>query len=371
MSIFDPILAQWNRLTGGGREFSVTVPVMDGPMKPNDALEAARRIASLPGAANLTARGDGLVFSRGRVLCALTADGTVTEQETFEAEITALAATPEGGLAVGLAGVGVELRAHDSRKRIEKAGGRRLACVTALAFTPKGVAIANGSDRVAPADWVHDLMNHGGSGFVAFLPSTGESRVLAEGLRWPAGVCATGAEALAVTEAWGHRILRVSTEGADVTGTLLDHLPAYPARIVPRAGGGYLLANISVRSQLIEFVLRERRFLRRMRAEVAPEHWIAPALSSGHSFKEPLQSGGVIRLGIHKPWAPTRSYGLVIALAENFRPVWSAHSRADGNRHGVTSVAETSVGVAALAQGNGDLILLNREGTPAKEEAMA
>lgn len=371
MSIFDPILTQWNRLTGGGREFSVTVPVMDGPMKPNDTLEAARRIASLPGAANLTARGSGLIFSRGRVLCTLAADGTVREEESFEAEITALAATPSGDLAVGLAGAGVELRDRDARRRIEKAGARKLHCVTALAFTPKGLAITNGSDDVAPADWVHDLMDHGASGFVALQPATGEARVLAEGLRWPAGICATGADTLAVTEAWGHRILSVSTEGAGVTGTLFDHLPGYPARIFPRDGGGYLLANISIRSQLIEFVLRERRFLRRMRAEVAPEHWIAPALSSGHSFKEPLQSGGVIRLGIHKPWAPTRSYGLTVALSEDFRPIWSAHSRADGNRHGVTSVAETGAGIAALAQGNGDLVLLTSDGGPAKEVTKA
>lgn len=369
MSIFDPILTQWNRWIGGGREFSVTVPVMDGPMKPNDALEAAARIAALPGAANLAARGNGLIFSRGRVLCALAADGTVTEEETFEAEITALAANPSGGLAVGLSGDGVELRDRGVRRRIEKAGGRRLTCVTALAFTPNGLAIANGSDRVAPVDWVHDLMDHGATGFVALQSANGGARVLAEGLRWPAGVCATGADALAVTEAWGHRILSISTEGVGVTGTLLDHLPGYPARIVQRDGGGYLLANISVRSQLIEFVLRERRFLRRMRAEVAPEHWIAPALSSGHSFKEPLQSGGVIRLGIHKPWAPTRSYGLVIALAPDFRPLWSAHSRADGRRHGVTSVAETPRGIAALAQGNGDVVLLTPGGGPVAEEA--
>ena len=38
MSLMQPILRQWNRITGGGSEFSVTVPVMDGPLKPNDAI---------------------------------------------------------------------------------------------------------------------------------------------------------------------------------------------------------------------------------------------------------------------------------------------------------------------------------------------
>jgi hypothetical protein len=75
-----------------------------------------------------------------------------------------------------------------------------------------------------------------------------------------------------------------------------------------------------VRSQLQEFVLREDRYRREMMATIDPEFWIAPALSSGRSFKEPLQAGGVIRLGIHKPWAPTRSYGLILRLDADAQP---------------------------------------------------
>ena len=51
-----------------------------------------------------------------------------------------------------------------------------------------------------------------------------------------------------------------------------------------------------------------------MMAEVPPDHWIAPALSSRRSFLEPLQCGAIKTMGVHKPWSPSRSYGLVVRL---------------------------------------------------------
>jgi hypothetical protein len=110
---------------------------------------------------------------------------------------------------------------------------------------------------------------------------------------------------------------------------------------------------------LQEFVLREPRYRREMMTTVEPAYWIAPSLSSGRSFKEPLQAGGVIRLGIHKPWAPTRSYGLVARLDEQFQPAWSAHSRADGTRHGITSVAELGGRAIVSARGSDELIAID------------
>jgi hypothetical protein len=95
-----------------------------------------------------------------------------------------------------------------------------------------------------------------------------------------------------------------------------------------------------------------------MIAEVDPEFWIAPALSSGRSFKEPLQAGGVIRLGIHKSWAPTRSYGLLARLDAALTPLWSGHSRADGKRHGITSLVEVDGSLLATSKGKGEVIAI-------------
>lgn len=370
MSVLSPILRQWQRITGTG-EYSVTVPVMDGPLKPDDALDRATLVANLPGAANLVARDGRLLISQGAQVLAVGPSGQTSVVAEVSGPISALAVGPGGQLAIGIAGKGVDLRGAQGTRHIATAGRTALTCVTALCFLPDGrLAIANGSATVAPQDWAHDLMAHGRSGSVALVdPGPDTARVLVGGLRFPAGLCAIGndPDRLAVTEAWAHRLIEISVPRQAVTGVLADHLPAYPARLTAGQDGGYLLATYATRSQLIEFILREARYLRRMRHEVAPDYWIAPALRSGASFKEPLQAGGVIRLGIHKPWAPTRSYGLLIGLTPDFRPTWSAHSRADGQRHGITSAADTTDGLFALSQGNGDLIRLGQQDTPVTE----
>ena len=122
---------------------------------------------------------------------------------------------------------------------------------------------------------------------------------------------------------------------------LLD-LPGYPARLAPASDGAAWLAVFAPRSQLIEFVLREDGYRRRMVNEIDPDYWIAPTLANGRSFLEPIQGGALKQMGVLKPWAPSRSYGLVIKLNDDFEPTLSLHSRADGSRHGTTSVLEHS-----------------------------
>jgi hypothetical protein len=116
------------------------------------------------------------------------------------------------------------------------------------------------------------------------------------------------------------------------------------------------LALFAPRNRLIEFTLGEDTYREEMMRDVPREYWIAPALASGTSFLEPLQCGGVKTMGIHKPWSPSRSYGLVVKLDQTLRPVASFHSRANGNRHGVTSVAEAGGRIFAASKG-GNMIL--------------
>jgi hypothetical protein len=103
-------------------------------------------------------------------------------------------------------------------------------------------------------------------------------------------------------------------------------------------------------------VLAEDRYREDMIAEVEREYWIAPTLSSGRVFLEPLQCGSVRTMGIHKPWSPSRSYGLLVRLDAELRPVASWHSRAGGRRHGVTSALALPGRVLVAAKG-GDAIL--------------
>jgi hypothetical protein len=116
-----------------------------------------------------------------------------------------------------------------------------------------------------------------------------------------------------VSESWHHQLVRF--DGA--TGnrsTVLTHLHGYPSRLSPAADDGAWLTLFAPRNRLIEFVLQETHYRQDMIAQVPPAYWIAPALASNRSFLEPLQCGGIRTMGIHKPWSPSRSYGLVVRL---------------------------------------------------------
>jgi hypothetical protein len=65
-------------------------------------------------------------------------------------------------------------------------------------------------------------------------------------------------------------------------------------------------------------------------------------------------------MGIHKPWSPTRSYGLVVELDGKLQPVASYHSRANGRRHGVTSAICHDGAVVAAARGGNVILRMDR-----------
>jgi hypothetical protein len=90
--------------------------------------------------------------------------------------------------------------------------------------------------------------------------------------------------------------------------------------------------------------------------EVDPRFGVTPSLHHALDYREPLQSGAIKQLGELKPWAPSRSYGLIAGLDEGFNPVESFHSRADGKRHGITSCVEINGRILATSKG-GNVIL--------------
>jgi len=128
---------------------------------------------------------------------------------------------------------------------------------------------------------------------------------------------------------------------------------------ISRGWAGYWLSVFAPRRQLIEFVLREDRYRRAMLASLDEQYWVAPALKTGTDYFEPVQSGSVRHLGIVKPWAPTRSYGLLVALDEDFNPRASYHSRADASRHGITSAVERGDEVLITCAATNQLLALD------------
>jgi hypothetical protein len=86
-------------------------------------------------------------------------------------------------------------------------------------------------------------------------------------------------------------------------------------------------------------------------------YWIAPAISSKRDCLEPLQLGGLRALGIEKPWAPPRSYGLLARLDADGEVVDTLHSRVGGKNHGITNAMETARGVVIVSKGSGRVLL--------------
>lgn len=333
---------------------AVTVPPLDGALKPNTLLEDAPEgiFGSEPD--NLVALDGQPVWSEAGAVLQGVSKKTLVE---LDSPVTALAVSKDGTLAIATLDNGLWLRERNGSLTAPD-WGAKLTCVTAMDFTQNGqLLICIGSTRNSYDQWSRDLLEQNGSGLLLRVdPASGQVETRARKLGWPNGVLADGDDAV-VCIAWGKHVVRFNGSGKG-RRDLIEDLPGYPARISPNGRGGYWLALFAPRSQLIEFVLREPVYRRAMMAEVAPDLWIAPVLRSGTSFQEPMQGGALKQMGVLKPWAPTRSYGLVIELSDSFVPLRSFHSRAGGRRHGVTSVLELDGTVWATSKGGDELVPL-------------
>jgi hypothetical protein len=352
--MFDTLRALTDRLLGRGSS-AIAVPVMDGALKPNRVLDQADVVATIQDIDDLASDGRTLRVSAGPVLYRLE-NGALAEDRRFDADITAVALSRSGRLAVALGGKRVLVLDADGGRvaQLEQVTGQPLHCVNALAFeSDDRLVFSEGSQRRGPDQWCHDLMELGASGRVARWEIAGGQTVpLVQGLGHAFGVLPTAGGVL-VSESWRHRVLRIG-EGA--ARPVLAELPGYASRMAAARDGGFWLTCFVCRTQLVEFVLREPAYRKRMIAEIDPRYWIAPALSSGHSFLEPLQGAGVKQMGVLKPWAPPRSYGLVLRVADDGRILRSMHSQVDGRHHGITAVAEHDGALYAASKGSGRLL---------------
>jgi hypothetical protein len=342
----------------GRGDAAVTVPVMDGPLKPNQLLEAAGRVLEAPEIDNLAATPDGMVYTSGNALVGIPGG----EIARFPSVISCLAVDAGGAMAIGFSDGGIVIRGgtHDGR-RFDQSNGQKLNCPTAALFLDANTLIVtNGAAQHSPSQWRRDLMTLGRSGTVWRIDlATGSAVVLASRIAWPCGVAAAPDGRLFISEAWRHQVLRIDATKASRPALALTDPPAYPGRIAAAAKGGYWLTFFSVRNQLVEFILREKDYRQRMIKEVPEPFWMAPSLASLGKFEEPLQGSGLKQMGILKPWAATRSYGLVVRCDDAMQPTFSYHSRADGMIHGITSVCEERADLLVAAKGPGVLARLS------------
>jgi hypothetical protein len=322
----------------GRGEASITVPPLDGAFRPNDLLDAATTVLEIPEPDCLAQTSQGLIASSGRSLVSVDRPAGAP-LATFDVGISALTSLPDGGVAVGLVDGRIAFVGGQNDGKMV-ASATDIRCITSLAAARDGaLLVANGSATNRPSAYKRDLMEKNASGSIWRLePDSGARRQLAGSLAYPYGLLEE-ADSVVVSESWRSALTRISL-GDGRSAPVLENLPAYPSRLSRSGNNTIWLALFAPRSQLVEFVLSETRYRRRMLDEIDPDYWIAPCLRAGHAPREPTQQGGVRQQGVLKPWAPTRSYGLAAQLDADYRPVASLHSRANGRRHGVTSCLE-------------------------------
>lgn len=342
---------EWlDRMLGRGSA-SISVPIFDGVLKPNRLLDEAAVLGEFEAPEDLATDGQALYVADGARVWRVGADGARTEAASLPGHVTALACLPDGGFAVAIDGREVRIvgGAHDGRHWSDVAG-RPLVAANAIAVEPDGsLLVTDGSATRGCEQWCHDLMELGRSGRICRLGADGGSDELEGGTEYAFGALHAHDGAW-YSETWRHRVRRVSASG-ERDRIVVDQLPGYPARMSPAAGGGAWLTLFAGRTQLVEFVLREPAYRRRMIAEIDPRYWIAPAMSMFVNHLEPLQGAAVKQMGVLKPWAPPRAYGLVVRLDANGMPTHSLHSRVDGHHHGVVAALELDGVLYVLSKG--------------------
>jgi len=326
---------------------------LEGVLGPNSRLdEAAGMQVSAPGALAVTAQGQ-LLFSSGSAVQRLRAWGGKAERwAEFPARVTALACSPGGRVAVGLEGGGLVV-ADEAGRLLDgwTAPADLLSATDCLFLSEDEVAVVDngygaGEPFLALAPW-----DDAARGKVVAIARAGAPRVVAGGLHCPMGVAQTRAGELAISQL--ERANIVAPGGA----LLQSGFPGYPGRL-RRTETGYVLACLSRRDPLVEFLKTERDFVAEMKARIEPRHWIGPRANPEFSHDFPIELGAARLFGEVKPWAPSFSYGLVIELSDHFVPVASAHSRANGARHAISDVCVWNGALLAVSSASGEILNL-------------
>lgn len=234
------------------------------------------------------------------------------------------------------------------------------SCVTDLTALPDGSVLASvGSSRYGIDGWGRALVHGDRSGRLVHV-NRQQAEVKVEGLGWPAGIETDLAGGVLVSLSLRHRIERRAVDSLRDARPLFPNLPLYPGRISV-AGDSWWVAAPYVRNRVTALFLDEPELLDDMVETINQDEWFIPRLRSDNPYTDPLQMGQLRVLGVVKPWAPPRSYGVAFRIDNNDRISESVHSRADGRCHGITSVATSGARVLAAARGLRSLVAIEEE----------
>jgi hypothetical protein len=339
-----------------------SLPPLEAGLRPNSLLDDATQLTP-PGEYEvddvLATSADRLWFTAGTALL-VWEKGDVRTLADVGGAAGALAPYGDGGVVVAVEGRGLVAVVPDGTARDLCSDETVRRCVTDVAVRPDdGLVVTVGSTEVGGDGWARELVKGRATGRLVVVEA-GRASVAADGLAWAAGVAVEDDGSLLVSVGHAHRIERRAAGAPNRGRPVLDKLAFYPGRI-RRGAGGWWVAVPYLRNRATELVLSEPGMAEDMVRTVDEEQWLVPSLRRENIYLDPLQMGQLRVLGVLKPWAPPRSYGLVFLFDSEGRVVESHHSRADGNRHGITGVSEADGRVVVAGKGCRSLLELRRD----------
>lgn len=319
-----------------------SLPPMEAGLRPNSDLDRADVLLQDEALEpeDVLVGADGRIrFSSGHRIHLIDAAGDVGVVAELAGPVGALERSGAAILAL-VGGVGVVEVGPDGSQRTVCEDAAVQACATDLTVLPDGsLLVTVGSTRHAAGEWIDALVARDRSGQLVHVVD-GRATVVVSDLGWPAGVAAGEDDDVLLAMAFDHTIQRRRLRDLTRAGDeLRSNLPVYPGRIRRGASGWWVAAPLA-RNRMSEMVLDEPDLLADLTTTLDRQDWPMPRLRSSTPYTDVLQMGQLRMLGVLKPWAPPRSYGLVFEIDEAGRVLRSHHSRVDGDHHGVTGTDE-------------------------------
>ena len=175
-----------------------------------------------------------------------------------------------GNLIVADAMVGLMSIAPDGKATVlsTEAEGVPFRCTNDLDIADDGtIYFTDASYKFRLTDLKADLLEHGPNGrFLAYVPDTKQTRVIARDLYFANGVAISPDQSFAlVNETGAYRVTRVWLKGEKQgrTETFIDNLPGFPDGISSNGRGTFWLAIVNRRDATLDTLLRYP-FMRKM-----------------------------------------------------------------------------------------------------------